>query len=140
MRAWRNDRVEWLLGQLRGIDCVAAGLAGEELAWSDRVERCFGIRPRHVDEEVFRAGHERLNEVLPGTGDLSSRYNAWLDAVIVPNETLPPVLEALSADLRRRTGELVELPAGEGSTTRRSRASRGRPSTTTAGTSRASCR
>jgi hypothetical protein len=107
------DRVEWLLGQLRGIDCVAAGLAGEELAWSDRVERCFGIRPRHVDEEVFRAGHERLNEVLPGTGDLSTRYNAWLDSVIVPNEVLPRVLEALSAELRRRTGELVELPAGE---------------------------
>jgi hypothetical protein len=107
------DRVEWLLGQLRGIDCVAAGLAGEELAWSDRVERCFGIRPRHVDEEVFRAGHKRLKEVLPGTGDLSTRYNAWLDSVIVPNEVLPRVLEALSAELRRRTGELVELPAGE---------------------------
>jgi hypothetical protein len=50
-----DDRVEWLLGQLRGIECVAAGLAGDDITWSDRVERCFGIRPRHVDEESFRA-------------------------------------------------------------------------------------
>jgi hypothetical protein len=108
-----DDRVEWLLGQLRGIECVAAGLAGDEITWSDQVERCFGIRPRHVDEELFRAGHERLDEVLPGAGDLSSRYNAWLDAVVVPNETLPRVLEALTKELRRCAREIVELPAGE---------------------------
>jgi hypothetical protein len=108
-----DDRVEWLLGQLRGIECVAAGLAGDDITWSDRVERCFGIRPRHVDEEVFRAGHERLDEVLPGAGDLSSRFNAWLDSVVVTNETLPRVLEGLSTELRRRTGEIVELFPGE---------------------------
>lgn len=108
-----DDRVEWLLGQLRGIECVAAGLTGDDITWSDRVERCFGVRPRHVDEELFRSSHERLDEVLPGAGDLSSRYNAWLEAVIVPNETLPRVLEALSVELKRRTGDLVELPAGE---------------------------
>jgi hypothetical protein len=108
-----DDRVEWLLGQLRGIECVVAGLAGDDIAWSDRVERCFGIRPRHVDEGLFRAGHERLDEVLPGAGDLSSRYNAWLDSVVVPNEALHHVLEALTTELRRRAREIVELPPGE---------------------------
>jgi hypothetical protein len=108
-----DDRVEWLIGQLRGIECVAARLAGDDITWSDQVERCFGIRPRHVDEELFRASHERLDEVLRGAGDLRSRYNAWLDSVIVPNQTLPRVLEALSMELRRRTDEIVELPAGE---------------------------
>ena len=92
---------------------VAVGLAGDDITWSDRVERCFGIRPRHVDEELFRASHEQLDDILPGAGDLSSRYNAWLDSVVVPNETLPRVVEALSTELRRRTGEIVELPAGE---------------------------
>lgn len=108
-----DDRVEWLLGQLRGIECVTARLVGEDIAWCDQVERCFGIRPRHVDEELFRASHARLDEVLPGIGDLSSRYHAWIDAAIVPNETLPRVVEILSAELRRRVAELVELPPGE---------------------------
>jgi len=108
-----DDRGEWLLGQLRGIECVTAGLAGEDITWSDRVERCFGIRPRHVDEDLFRASHERLDQVLPGTGDLSSRYNAWLDGLVVPNETVPRVMEALTTELRRRTSEIVKLPPGE---------------------------
>jgi hypothetical protein len=109
-----EDRVRWLRAQLRAIECVTAGLAGEEIGWSDEAERCFGIRPHHVDEDVFRAGHDKLNEALPGSGDLSSRYNAWIDAAEVPRETVPRAIEALSAELRRRTHELVDLPSGEG--------------------------
>ncbi len=108
-----EDRVRWLLGQLRGIECVTARLAGEDISWSDQVERCFGIRPQHVDEEIFRASHQRLDEVPPGTGDLSSRYHAWIDATVVPNGTVPRVIEMLSPELRRRTADIVELPAGE---------------------------
>ncbi len=107
------DRVQWLLGQLRGIECVSARLAGEDITWSDQVERCFGIPPQHVDEELFRASHQRLDEVLPGTGDLSSRYHAWIDTAVVPNQTVPRVIEMLSAELRRRAADIVELPAGE---------------------------
>jgi hypothetical protein len=108
-----DDRVEWLLGQLRGIECVTARLSGEDLAWSDQVERCFGIRPQHVDEELFRASQKRLDEALPGSGDVSSRYHTWIDATTVPAETLPHVIELLSAELRRRAAQLVELPPRE---------------------------
>src|SRR5262249_26336442 len=58
-----DDRQAWLLGQLRGLECVTARLAGEEIAWSDEVERCFGIRPQHVDESAFRESHARLDSV-----------------------------------------------------------------------------
>jgi hypothetical protein len=108
-----DDRVRWLLGQLRGLECVTARLAGEEIAWSDEVERCFGVRPVHVDEDVFRASHGRLDAALPGSGDLRTRYNAWLDATNVPNEAIPRVLEVLHRELRRRAAGIVELPPGE---------------------------
>jgi hypothetical protein len=108
-----DDRVRWLLGQLRGLECVTARLAGEDIAWTDEVERCFGIRPLQVDEELFRASHKKLDEVLPGSGDVSSRYNAWIDAANVPTETLPRAIEAFNALLRRRAAEIVELPPEE---------------------------
>jgi len=108
-----EDRVEWLIGQLRGIECVTARLAGEDIAWSDQVERCFGIRPQHVEEELFRASQKRLDEALPGSGEVSSRYHAWIDATTVPSETLPLATEVLNAELRRRAARLVELPPGE---------------------------
>jgi hypothetical protein len=108
-----DDRVRWLLGQSRALECVTARLAGEDIAWAEEVERCFGIRPLHVDEELFRASHKKLDEVLPGSGDVSSRYNAWIDAANVPGEMLPRAIEAVNAALRRRTVEIVELPPEE---------------------------
>jgi hypothetical protein len=108
-----DDRVQWLLGQLRGIECVTARLAGEDITWADEVERCFRIRPLQVDEEFVRASHERLDDVLPGSSDLSSRYNAWLDAANVPRETLPHAIDILSGELRRRAAGIVDLPPDE---------------------------
>jgi hypothetical protein len=108
------DRAEWLLGQLRALECVTARLAGEEISWSDEVERCFGIRPAHVDESLLRESQKKLDEVLPGNGDLSARYNGWLEATSVPQESLSRAIETIAPELRRRTGHFVELPSGEG--------------------------
>jgi hypothetical protein len=108
-----EERLRWLLGQLRAIECITSRLAGEDVAWSDQVERCFGIRPEPVDEALFRASHQRLDEALPGNGDLSARFRLWREATIVPEETLPRVIEVVSAELRRRAAALVELPPGE---------------------------
>jgi hypothetical protein len=108
-----DDRVRWLLAQLRGVECVTARLAGDDMTWSDEVERRFGIRPQDIDEDVFRASHVRLDQAIPGTGDLRGRYNAWRDATKVPPERIPRLLEAFSAELQRRAARIVELPPGE---------------------------
>jgi hypothetical protein len=108
-----DDRVRWLVGQLRGVECVTARLGGDEMTWSDEVERRFGIRPQRIDEDSFRASHGRLDETLPGRGDLRARYNAWLDATEVPAQRIPQLLDVFSAELQRRTSRIVELPPGE---------------------------
>jgi hypothetical protein len=108
-----EDRVAWLTGQLRAIECVAARLSGEDIPWSDEAERCFGIRPKLVDEEVLRASHKKLDEVLPGSGDLSTRYNGWIESAEVPRDKVPRAIEVLNRELQRRAGELVDLPSGE---------------------------
>jgi hypothetical protein len=67
----------------------------------------------HVDEETFRASHKKLDDLLPGSGDVSTRYNSWLDAASVPKETISRAIDAFTAALRRRTAEIVELPSAE---------------------------
>ncbi len=108
-----EDRVRWLLGQLRGLECVTARQSGEDITWSDEVERCFGMRPQHVDEDEFRASHRRLDEVLPGSGDLAGRYNRWLEAAEVPRESTLRAIGLLTGALRGRTEAIVDLPPGE---------------------------
>ncbi len=109
-----EDRVAWLLAQLRGLECVTARLGGEEVSWSEEVERCLGIRPEPTDEAEFRESHARLDAALPGSGDLAGRYQAWLNETNVPREMTHRALQALGSALRRRTARIVALPDGEG--------------------------
>src|SRR5215216_4460809 len=65
-----ETRRQWLRSQLVGLETVARRLAGEEIAYEDEVERCYGVRPERVPEDVFAAAHRELDEVLPGSGSL----------------------------------------------------------------------
>jgi hypothetical protein len=106
-------RRRWLHAQLVGLETVARKLAGEEFAWADEVERCYGVRPRRIDESELEAAHVALDEVLPGTGSLADRYQHWRESQIVPAEKLGAVLGDIVEELRRRTADLVGLPEGE---------------------------
>jgi hypothetical protein len=104
----------WLRDQARGLRTYAGVLAGEKLSYSDEVERCYGVRPQRVGTELYEAVHERLEELLPGSGELAKRYEGWRKAKLVPAEKVVPALRDLVAVLHVRVGELVDLPEGEG--------------------------
>jgi hypothetical protein len=104
---------DWLRAQLLGCETTARRLAGEEIGWSDEVERCYGVRPAHTDESVFEAAHERLATVLPGDGDLVDRYRAWQDANVLPAEVVLEAATRLGDRLRAVTSELFGLPNDE---------------------------
>jgi hypothetical protein len=103
----------WLRYQVVGLETVARKLAGDEIPYSDEVERCYGVRPQRVPDAEFEAAHGELDAILPGSGDLAERYQAWREGEPLPREQLGPALEALSEELRRRTTELFGLPEGE---------------------------
>ena len=107
------QRRRWLHAQLVGIETVARKLAGEEFAFADEVERCYGVRPRRIDESNLEAAHAALDEVLPGTESLADRYQQWRESQVVPAEKLGAVLGDIVEELRRRTADLVGLPGGE---------------------------
>jgi hypothetical protein len=103
----------WLRDQALGLRTYAGRLAGEEISYSDEVERCYGVRPRRRVAEAYVAAHERLGELLPGTGPLSERYQAWRSDATVPVELVVPLVQDAAAELRTATVDLVELPEGE---------------------------
>jgi hypothetical protein len=107
------DRRRWLRGQLSAIACITGRLAGEEFAWAEEVERCLGVRPTRTGTEAIGAVHRRLDEALPGSGDLRDRYNAWDVRNAVPRQRLVPALERLNDVLRPRAHELAAMPSEE---------------------------
>jgi hypothetical protein len=104
----------WLRDQVAGLRTYAGVLAGESCSYADEVEGCYGVRPAPIDEAVFTAAHERLEELLPGDGLLAERYHRWQRSSRVPAEGVERAMAAVIAEARAWTRGLVELPAGEG--------------------------
>ncbi len=108
-----EDRRRWLRGQLEAIECVTAGLSGEEPDWADEVERCFGVRPGRTETSVFEEAHRRLDAALPGGGPVRDRYIAWGEQNAVPRDGLVSALERLKEALGPRAHALAPMPADE---------------------------
>jgi hypothetical protein len=108
----------WLADQVRSCATYARVLAGEQLSYSDEVEGCYGVRPSRTSEDVYRAVHEELDELLPGSsatggGTLFERRQAWRKRHLVQGDLAVPVLHDLLPVLRDRTAALLDLPQGE---------------------------
>ena len=104
----------WLRDQVIGVRTYAGVLAGEARSYADEVEGCYGVRPRHTDEAVFAAAHERLAELLPGHDPLAERYQRWQDSIRVPAERVERIIGAVIETARAWTRGLLELPDDEG--------------------------
>jgi hypothetical protein len=110
------DEIEdgWLRDQVLGVRTYARVLAGDSVSFADETEGCFGVRPAYTDDAVFIAAHGRLEELLPGDGPLSDRYERWRNSMLVPIEQIERTVTAAVEEARERTHALVDLPAGEG--------------------------
>ena len=107
------QRKGWLGDQIRGVAVYARVLAGDSMSYSDEVEGCYGVRPQLGSEETYAESHERLEELIPGTGPLRERYEGWRSEHGVPSERMVPALLAVAEILRGRTRSVVALPPGE---------------------------
>jgi hypothetical protein len=103
----------WLHAQLVGCETTARRLDGEPIAWSEEVERCYGVRPEYTDESRFRAAHEQLDAALPGNGNLGKRHRTWTEAQALSSEVLLQAATRFADTLRTRTHELFGLPDDE---------------------------
>ena len=107
------SRRRWLRAQVVGLRTSALKLAGEPIRYADEVEACYGVRPRHVEEDEFAEAHRLLDEVVPGTGPLAERYAWWRESQAVPVDKLEAAVASLTEDFRERTRKLFGLPDDE---------------------------
>jgi hypothetical protein len=103
----------WLRDCVQGLETYARALAGEQISYSDEVERCYGVRPERMDKSVYEETLATLDRLLPGEGSIAERREAWRQQGRVPADALMPAINDLLADLRRRTQELFGLPDRE---------------------------
>jgi len=103
----------WLADQVSACATYARVLAGEQISYSDEVERCYGVRPVRTPDSVYELAHAELDELLPGDGTLFERRQAWRTRYRCPGELTVAMLDDLLPFMRAHTLALVDLPAGE---------------------------
>ena len=106
-------RQAWLAAQLLALATQAAALAGRALLYLEHASRCFDWRPGLTPEAELAAAAAALETLLPGRGPLADRLAAWDEALTIPVERVPAVVDWLVDRFRSRAAADFGLPDGE---------------------------
>lgn len=107
------QRVPFLAGQLRAVECTARRLTGQAVPFVEEVRECFDVPVRMGDEDAYRGVHRELDALLPGPGALAVRLAAHRVGTEVPRARLDTAVPALARWLRGLSAAAVPLPDGE---------------------------
>jgi hypothetical protein len=113
-----TDRMEqrrraFLLAQLKAAQTRLRMLQGEKLSFADEAEGLFGVRPELKPLSAYDPVLAQIETLVPGTGALSDRVDAFQNRFTIPKDRLEPVFRATIDECKRRTGEHIPLPADE---------------------------
>ena len=106
-------RRAFLLAQLKAAETRLRMIGGEKLSFADEAEGLFGIRPELKPLSTYDPVLARIEKLVPGSGPLAARVDAFQNRFTIPTERLKPVFDAAIAECKRRTARHVALPPGE---------------------------
>jgi hypothetical protein len=105
-RRWR-----FLLAHLQAARFRLDQLAGVKLPFDEEARRLFGVVPDLQRLESYDAVLARIDALVPGSGPLSQRVEAFRNRFAVPAERTAAVMQAAVEECRRRTRAHIVLPA-----------------------------
>jgi hypothetical protein len=111
--AIERRRANALHGMLIAAETRLQMLQGKKFGFSDEAIGQFATTPVLRPLSDFDPVLSRLEKLIPGTGTLAQRVDAYNERFTIPTEKLKPVFEAAIAECKRRTAQHINLPAGE---------------------------
>ncbi len=106
-------RRAFMMGQLRAAETRIGMMQGEKLSFADEAEGLFAVRPELKPLASYDPVLARIEALLPGTGPLGDRMEAFQNRFTISKDRLEPVFRAAIAECRRRTLSRMPLPADE---------------------------
>lgn len=107
------DRRAWLDAQLIALETQAAALSGDVVPYLEYVARSFGYAPRRRPDTEFEMAAEALDRLLPGSGSLTDRLDAWDTQFVIARDRVADSACWLAERFRARAASLFGLPNGE---------------------------
>ena len=106
-------RAAFLKAQLTAAATRLRMLKGEKLSFADEARGLFGVTPELKPLSAYDPLLARIEQIVPGTGPLADRVNAFQDRFNIPKDRLKPVFDAAIAECRARTLRHIALPKDE---------------------------
>ena len=106
-------RAHFLSAQLTAAATRLRMLRGEKLLFEEEAQGLFAVRPALKPLSDYDALLDRVSALLPGTGALADRVEAFQQRFTIPAARLKPVFDAAIAECRARTLRHIALPKGE---------------------------
>ncbi len=106
-------RARFLTAQLTAAKTRLRMLSGEKLSFEEEALGLFGVRPQLRPLSSFDPVLARIETLVPGSGPLAERVEAFQSRFTIPREKLKPVFDAAIAECRARTLRHMSLPKKE---------------------------
>ncbi len=88
-------------------------LQGEELSFAEEAQGLYGVIPQLRSLDDYEPILARIERLVPGTGPLEERVEAYQNRFVIPADRLDSVMRAAIDECRRRTVAHMTLPEGE---------------------------
>lgn len=106
-------RAGWIAQQLIAFDRRIRIFSGEFKSFDEESQDLFGVSAPAYAESHYAVLLDSLNKILPGKGDVQSRFQALANQFIIPKDKLDTAFRATIAEARKKTKEIYTLPAEE---------------------------
>jgi hypothetical protein len=106
-------RYRFLSKQLLSIKGMIFIISGGSFPFDKEAQILYDAKPPTYTTEHFQKIIDELNNIVPGSGNLSKRLNEFRDRFIIPPDKLDTVFTAAINECRRRTLKNINLPQEE---------------------------
>lgn len=106
-------RAKALRGMLVAAETRLQMLQGRKFSFADEAQGQFATVPELKPLSEYDPVLARLETLIPGTGPLATRVDAFNERFTIPKERLQKVFDVAIAECKRRTAAHIKLPEGE---------------------------
>ncbi|WP_424962133.1 hypothetical protein [Ekhidna sp.] len=108
-----KDRKFVLVKQLIAARTKVEIINGKVYAFDEEAKLLYDVEPPSYPESYFDSLLLDLENALPGEGNLTDRYNEFVDQFIIPKDRLDTVFQTAIVEARSRTMSRYDLPENE---------------------------
>jgi hypothetical protein len=108
-----SERRTYLSVQIRAMQTMVNIKSGASISFLEEVRGLHDIEPIRKPESLFETANQKLEELLPGTGSLNDRRQAYRNKFIIEPSRIQAVIDVISLELQRRTRKLFGMPEVE---------------------------